>query len=202
MANTPAPLILNTLSDKRLITLLLQSAVGVMPTDTVYGLVGRAVDPAAVQRLYALKHREHKPGTIIAASIDQLVELGLKARYLKAVEAYWPGRISIVIPSAELAYLHQGVGSLAVRVVADKDLQALLEQTGPLLTSSVNDPGQPPANHLQEAQAYFADKVDFYVDGGDLSDRAASTVIRIVDDAVEMLRAGAVKLDEGGRIIE
>ena len=58
------------------------SAMGVIPTDTVYGVVARAADEAAVARLYKLKHRDSKPGTVIAANIDQLVELGVKRRYL------------------------------------------------------------------------------------------------------------------------
>jgi tRNA A37 threonylcarbamoyladenosine synthetase subunit TsaC/SUA5/YrdC len=62
-------------------------------------------------------------------------------------------------------------------------------------------PGEPPANTLQEAEKYFGDQVDFYVDGGDLTGHEPSTVIRIVDDAIEVLRPGAVHIDENGRII-
>ena len=47
--------------------------IAITPTDTVYGVVARAADPQAVARLYSLKHRERKPGTIVAASIDQIV---------------------------------------------------------------------------------------------------------------------------------
>jgi L-threonylcarbamoyladenylate synthase len=195
-------IILNKLSDKQLIDLLQQGAVGVLPTDTVYGLVCVASNQAAVEHLYALKQREQKPGTVIAASIDQLVELGLKARYLKAVEHYWPNPISIVIPSYGLGYIHQGVGSIATRIPADRDLQRLLEQTGPLVTSSANQPGEEPAATISQAQNYFGDSIDFYVDGGDLPDREASTVIRVVDDMVEVLREGTIKLDEAGRIIK
>ena len=172
------------------------STVGVMPTDTVYGIVARASDRDAVTRLYWLKHREHKPGTLIAASIDQLVELGFKRRYLQAVERFWPGAVSVVVPCPELEYLHQGVQSLAVRIPTGESLRKLLEQTGPLLTSSANQPGEPPANTVAEAQKYFGNAVDFYEDGGDLSGKESSTVIRMVDDAVEVLREGAVKIDQ------
>lgn len=177
--------------------LTITGAVGVIPTDTVYGLVARASDEQAVQRLYALKHRENKPGTLIAASTEQCVSLGLKARYLKAVEEYWPGAVSVIIPCGpELAYLHQGKYGLAVRIPDHPELLKLLEQTGPLLTSSANHPGEPTADTVDEARAYFGDKVDFYVDGGDLSSHQSSTVIRIVDDAIEILREGAVKIHE------
>jgi L-threonylcarbamoyladenylate synthase len=172
--------------------------VGILPTDTVYGLAARAGDKSAVERLYELKLREGKPGTLIAANIDQLVELGLKARYLKAVEQFWPGAISVIIPCSDpnLRYLHQGKYSLAVRIPNDEVLLNALNNTGPLITSSANHPGEPTANTVQEARNYFGDSVDFYVDGGDLSGHQPSTVIRIVDDAIEILREGAVKIKE------
>ena len=190
------------LDDKKVVELLEAGEVGVLPTDTVYGLVCNAKNTDAVARLYKLKGREKKPGTVIAASIDQLEELGMKRRYLTAVERYWPGPISVVIPNYELAYLHLGQGGIAVRIPQNATLSQLLSKTGPLLTTSANHSGEPEANTITEAQTYFGESVDFYVDGGDLSGQKPSTVIRVVDDAVEVLREGAVKVDEEtGRVI-
>jgi L-threonylcarbamoyladenylate synthase len=182
--------------------LLKSGAVGIIPTDTLYGVVARAADRQAVERLYRVKSRENKPGTIIAASIDQLEELGIKRRYLTAVEQWWPGPLSVVIPCGEdLAYLHRGKRSLAVRIPAGREnLLKLLNDTGPLLTSSANHPGQAPAGTIAEAKAIFGNDVDFYEDGGDLSDHEPSTVVRIIDDAIEVLREGAVKIEENGRV--
>jgi L-threonylcarbamoyladenylate synthase len=176
-------------------------AVGIIPTDTLYGLAARAEDSVAVERLYALKNRQQQPGTLIAASIDQLEKLGLKRRYLTAVEHYWPDAVSVIIPCADpaLRYLHQGKMSLAVRLPKRTELRELLEATGPLLTSSANHPGEPPAINSEQAQQYFGEQVDLYVDGGDLSDHQPSTIIRVVDDAVEVIREGAVTIDESGR---
>jgi L-threonylcarbamoyladenylate synthase len=172
-------------------------AIGVLPTDTVYGVVARAHDQVATERLYATKNRERKPGTLIAASIDQLEALGLKRRYLTAVSQFWPGAVSVIIPCVDpaLNYLHQSKQSLAVRIPESLELRNLLEQTGPLLTSSANHPGQPTAVTVQQAKDYFGDQVDFYIDGGDLSDHQPSTIIRIIDDAVEVIREGAVKIN-------
>lgn len=184
-------------SDK-LVSLLQSGSLGVLPTDTVYGLVCSALNQNAVEQLYVLKSREKKPGTIIAASIDQLVELGLKRRYLKAVEGYWPGAVSVIIPTVDpsTAHLRQGLPGLAVRVVADNKLIELLLHTGPLLTTSANHPGEKTADTVEETKEYFGDKVDFYVEGGNLKDHKPSTLIRIVDDAVEVLREGAVTIRE------
>ncbi len=172
--------------------------IGVIPTDTVYGVVARAADQEAVARLYALKHREGKPGTLIAASIEQLEELGLKHRYLKAVEQFWPGAVSVIIPCADpaLAYLYQGKMSLAVRIPDVSQLNELLLKTGPLLTSSANHPSEKPATNIEEAKQYFGDEVQLYIDGGDLSDHKPSTIIRIIDDAIEVIREGAVTIKE------
>jgi len=190
--------VFSDVTDDKLIALLQLGCIGVIPTDTLYGVVCVASKQESVERLYALKKRENKPGTIIAASIEHLTSLGLKKRYLTAVEQYWSGAVSIVIPTSDSSteYLSQGASGLAVRVVANKKLVKLLNQTGPLMTSSANQPGESPANTIKEAKVYFGGEVDFYVDGGDLSNNKPSTIIRVVDDAVEVIRPGAVKIDE------
>jgi L-threonylcarbamoyladenylate synthase len=193
--------IFKSVKDQELMKLLKDGAVGVLPTDTVYGLVCQASNKQAVERLYDLKSRQHKPGTIIAANIEQLVELGIKYRYLKAVENFWPGPISVIIPCGEeFSYLHRGLKGLAIRIPANKELSQFLVQTGPLLTTSANQPSEPDANNIKEAQKYFGGRVDFYVDGDDLSKSQPSTIIRIIDDAIEVVREGAIKISETGKI--
>jgi len=194
--------LLNALSDRALVDLLHAGSIGVLPTYTVYGLVASAHLPDAATRVLETKGRPLKPGTLVAADIEQLATLGIKTRYLKAVEQFWPGAVSVVLPMGpELAYLHSGAYGLPVRIPDHPELLKLLKQTGPLITTSANLPDQPPATNLEEARAYFGDRVDFYVDGGDLSNHVPSTIIRIVDDAVEILRPGAVAIDEAtGRI--
>jgi tRNA threonylcarbamoyl adenosine modification protein (Sua5/YciO/YrdC/YwlC family) len=167
--------------------------VGVLATDTVYGIVARAADPAAVKRFYALKQREHKPGTVIAADVDQLIELGLDRRYIDRVKHLWPGALSVETPLDDsLAYLHQETGRQGFRVVANQRVADILRVTGPLVTSSANQPGMPPSNTIEEAFGYFGDTVDFYVDAGDRSGGAPSTIIKLTDEGVEVIRAGAV----------
>lgn len=170
--------------------------VGVMPTDTVYGLVARASDPQAVARMYALKERDHKPGTVIAASTDQLIKLGVPATHIEKVKKWWPNPLSVETPLGDnLRYLHQDTGRQGFRVVKDESVRSILEKTGPLVTSSANHPGKPGSVTVSEAIDYFDDRVDFYLDGGDLSGRAPSTLIKITDDnKIEVIREGAFKI--------
>lgn len=177
------------------IEILLNGGVGVLPTDTLYGIVARATDKQAVQKMYALKSREHKPGTVIAASVSQLAALGIAKEHLRRVEKWWPGSLSVETPlGPELEYLHQGTGRQGFRVVANEWVRSILEKTGPLVTSSANLPGQEPSATIKQAQNYFGDSVDFYVDGGDLAGRAPSTIARLTDQGIEIIRQGAVTI--------
>jgi L-threonylcarbamoyladenylate synthase len=192
--------VFGALDDPELAALLRQGKVGVMPTDTVYGLVASAHLPSAVGRLYALKHREHKPGTTIVADVGQLAELGIDPAYVHRVSHLWPAPLSVILPlPKQLAYIHQGRGDSPFRVVSDKPVQQLLKSTGPLVTSSANQPGKPPATNLAEAQAYFGSQADFYVDGGDIGNRAPSTIIKLdPDGAITLIRQGAASINKKG----
>lgn len=176
------------------IELLQNGGIGIMPTDTVYGLVAQATNNLAVERLYRVKDRERKPGTLIAASPKQLKVLGVKQSDLDKVSKWWPGALSAVL-DIDREYLHQGLGDVAMRVVADPAISTILKQTGPLMTSSANRPSEPGSVNIQEAINYFGDKVDFYVDGGNLSGKSPSTIVKLAaNGSITVLRQGAVDI--------
>ncbi|HEV7952108.1 MAG TPA: Sua5/YciO/YrdC/YwlC family protein, partial [Candidatus Saccharimonadales bacterium] len=132
-------------------------------------------------------------------NINQLMDLGIERHHLAKAVALWPGALSIIIPCGQnLNYIHQGTDSLAIRIPDDPWLLELLQQTGPLLTSSANQPGEPPATTIAEAQAYFGDQVEWYENGGYVN-REPSTVIRFIDGDIEIVRLGAVKFNESGK---
>lgn len=176
------------------VELIKNGAVGVMPSDTVYGLVADAHNPVAVARMYSLKDRDRKPGTLVAASTDQLVGLGVPQDQIDKVAKWWPNPLSAVLPMNGNDYLHQGVGDIAMRVVKDEVIRAILLQTGPLITTSANLPAQPGAVTIAEAIAYFGDNVDFYVDGGVRDYFKPSTIIKPVGDEITILRQGDITI--------
>lgn len=185
-----------SLLDPQVTATLQRGGVCVIPTDTVYGIVCVAASEQAVARLYKLKRRESKPGTVIAASIDQLVALGIPRRALSAVEHFWPNPLSVVVPdSPNLRYIDRGMGSLAVRIPKNAELRELLMKTGPLLTSSANLTGKQTAETIEEAIAYFGEGVGLYVDGGVIAGIIPSTLIRVLDDTIEIIRKGAYTID-------
>lgn len=198
-------IVFDSLDDPKVVSLLQSGAVGIIPTDTIYGIVASANSESAVERLYELKQRRDdvRSGTVIAANAQQLVDLGVNVDSIAQVAHFWPNPLSIELPlGEELAYLYQTGPHRAFRVVADNHLQAFLQKTDPLLTSSVNPTGMPPATDLKQAQVYFGDAVDFYVNGGDLSGRPPSTVAVLQAGKLVVVRPGAVTINSKGEIVQ
>lgn len=173
--------------------MLRRGAVGVLPTDTLYGIVTSTGFPKSIERLYEVRNRSSLKGCItLLAGADQARDMIVWNKiHRDAAKKYWPGPVSIVLPVADTTpdYLHPIDGTLAFRVPDNKDLQALLWHTGPLFAPSANMAGEKPAATIKEAQTYFGDTVDFYVDAGDLSKNKPSTLIRMNSSGgIEVLR--------------
>jgi len=184
--------VFNRVTDPEVVAMLRRGAVGVLPTDTLYGVVASTAFPDAIERLYEVRHRSSLKGCItLIADKDQAANLVEWSSFdRKLASKYWPGPVSIVLSVVEYApaYLHPVKRTLAFRVPDKEDLQTLLWHTGPLFAPSANPAGMKPAATVEEARAYFGDKVDFYVDAGDLSGNKPSTLIRQKDGGVEVLR--------------
>ena len=171
------------------VSLLRKGGVGILRTDTLYGIVARADNEAAVERVYAIKGRTPtKPPIILIASTDQLLNSYDDAT-LARLEALWPAKISVILPAVDAPkWLVRSGDSLAYRMPDNAELRDLLERTGPLIAPSANPEGLPPAMNIHEAVAYFGEKVDFYVDGGVVKDDTPSRLYRLHDGDMERLR--------------
>jgi tRNA threonylcarbamoyl adenosine modification protein (Sua5/YciO/YrdC/YwlC family) len=168
--------------------------VVVVPTDTVYGLAADPSNPAAVERIYAIKGRP--PGlelNLLAASIselDGLVEMDAVARALAG--AFWPGPLSMVCPvgGRRLAVPRSGA-TLMVRLPGHLLLRGLLAATGPVASTSANRHGAPPARSAPEARLTLGGDVAGVVDGGP-SIGMASTIIDLSSRPPRLLREGPI----------
>ena len=203
--------------------ILKKGGVGVIPTDTIYGIVGSALSHRAVNRIYRLRHRRpDKPMIILIDSLDDLKIFGIKIgdKTRKLFKEFWPGNVSILLPCAskKFFYLHRGTKQLAFRLPAKRSLRRLLAITGPLVAPSANFEGKPPAKTIREARNYFGEKVDpvrgrprqqasatgtsgrpasngvdFYVDGGKLISKP-STLVTLNSGKISILRQGATRI--------
>lgn len=182
--------------DKKLASMILEGAVGIMPTDTLYGIVASAHKQSAVERIYKVKQRWGKPGTIIASSVEQLASIGIEKSDIDKAKNYWPGCVSVILPvNIEKTWLHQGTNSVAVRVIKDGELARLLNAVGPLVTSSANITSQAPITNIKEAKNVFENELDFYVDKGEIKHAEPSTIIKLENNnQVKIIRQGVVKI--------
>lgn len=161
--------------------MLAHGGVGVMPTDTIYGIVGLALDKKAVERIYRLRKRDpKKPMIILISDIKDLKSFGMKIgrRTKKILKNVWPGKVSVILPcsAGKFSYLHRGTKTLAFRLPKPLWLSRFLKTTGPLVAPSANLEGKPPAKTVGDAKRYFADKVDFYADTGRLHSKPSKLV--------------------------
>jgi len=176
--------------------ILAAGGVGVLPTDTIYGIVGSALRKKTVERIYRLRRRDtKKPMIVLISSLADLrlfgIALNKKERVL--AQRMWPGKVSIVMPcpSKKFAYLHRGMKTLAFRMPEPSWLRTLLKRTGPLVAPSANLAGDPPAKTITAAKRYFAANVEFYANAGRRISRP-STIIKIENGTLSVLRKGAV----------
>jgi L-threonylcarbamoyladenylate synthase len=185
--------------EKIIMPILLAGGIGVLPTDTLYGVVGSAMKKETVERIYELREREiKKPMIVLISSIDDLkmLEIGLNVKQEKILSKFWPGKVSMVFDceSEKFEYLHRGGKTLALRFPKDENLIKILKKTGPLVAPSANPAGKKPAENLEEARNYFGKEVDFYVDGGKLESEPSTLVKFDENGNVKVLRQGAVKM--------
>jgi L-threonylcarbamoyladenylate synthase len=181
----------------------------VMPTDTIYGIVARALDKKAVERLYKIRRRNpKKPFIILISDICDLKKFGIflslrdtskqsskSSRLPRRVplamtdlNRFWPGKVSIILPcpSQKFAYLHRGTKTLAFRFPKKPSLIRLLKKTGPLVAPSANPEGLAPAKSIAEAKKHFGEAVDSYISGR-VGGRP-SKLVAIRNGKIEILR--------------
>lgn len=157
---------------------LLSGGVVVIPTDTVYGLAAHPDIPAAVDRLYTIKGREHrKPIALLASDADA-------TPVVHPLTARWPGGLTIVC------------GGEGYRVPDHEWTRALLRRCGGLLrVTSANMSGERPATDAEAALADVGLSADLVVDDGVSPGGVASTVVKVSSTGeVSILRQGALKI--------
>jgi L-threonylcarbamoyladenylate synthase len=183
--------------DYKVINLLQQGGVGLLPTDTVYGLSCSALDQNAVAQLHKIKERDSaKPFIILISNLKILNMLSISENQANVVKKYWPGALSVIFPAPSApSWLQLGFQSLAVRLPAHTELTDLINKVGPIVSTSANLQSEPLVHSAQEAQKIFDNQLDFYVDVGQL-DNPPSTLALLENGQLKVVRQGAVKIEE------
>lgn len=148
---------------------LKRGEVIVNATEGVYGLAARAHDERACGALSRLKSRGRaKPFIVVAAAFSQIAAMiDVREIDLEPIIADWPGPETWILPAARATgkWLVSRQGTLAVRITAHPQFARLAAGAGPLISTSANPPGRPPAMNRLTARRYFGHRVACYLPG-------------------------------------
>ena len=205
-----APLILQTTGDDsrdavhRAVEALAAGSLVALPTETVYGIAATALDEAAVSSLVAAKQRStDQPVSLAVASAESVQDyvplMSPLARRL--ARRGWPGPLTLVLPVDHRDSAVKQLPELVRKLVApggttgfripdnDATLSVLQLSAGPLVFSSANLHGEPPAHDASQAAA-MGDCLSLVLDDGPSRYQESSTVIRVDQNSWSMLREG------------
>jgi L-threonylcarbamoyladenylate synthase len=173
-----------------------------LPTETVYGLAGDALNPVALARIFEVKQRPLYDPLILhfadaEGAFAVATEVPKAARLLAG--RFWPGPLTLVLPKTDVVpdLATSGVPKVAVRVPAHPVAQALLRGFGgPLAAPSANRFGRISPTDAAAVRAELGEAVPLILDGGPCAVGVESTVLEVTGDRITLLRAGGISAEE------
>lgn len=166
------------------------------PTETVYGLGADATNDEAVAKIYACKGRPaFNPLIVHVADIEGAARIAVwNERAQKLAEQFWPGPLTLVLPSRGVVCeaVSAGLASVAVRVPAHPVALELLRQSGLALAApSANRSQQVSPTRASHVAASLGEEV-WVLDGGPCEIGLESTVLDLSEHTPQILRPGAL----------
>lgn len=170
------------------------------PTDTVYGL---GVDPfniSAIIKLFEAKGRDYnKAIAILIGNTGQINEIAenFTESAKRLVEAFWPGGLTVIVPKRmtipDLLSANQSIG---IRMPDHPIALQLLNEFGPLATTSANISGQQNPSSADDVFAQLDRRISLILDGGVCPGGVPSTVVDCMGEETHILRQGAIPINK------
>lgn len=185
---------------KECVEILKKDGIIAFPTETVFGLGVKADSEKNYENLVRVKHRpSDKPFTLMCSSIkdfEKFVEIDAKTK--RIIDKYMPGPITLILKTKIDVpyYIDLGTGFVGVRIPDDKFVLEMIKEAGePLLVPSANISSFPPAKNHREVIEYFKDTIDGVVEG-ECKDGVPSSIFKIENDKITLIRKGPISLEE------
>ena len=183
--------------------LIKAGGVVIFPTETFFGMGGRALDADATARVYRIKRRSNMhPLPLVAADESQLeLVCRIPDGLLPLLRAFWPGPLTVVLPARLRVpeILSCGTGTVAIRITAHPACRRLALAAGePLTASSANISGKPPVTRSEDLDPELVRGVDGVLDASPTPDGGEpSTLIEPQGDnprRIHIIRPGAISV--------
>lgn len=178
----------------------------VYPTDTVYGIAVDATNTEAVKNLYKIKERTGQPTHVVVSNLGMAKEYAVFSKTAeKFFNKFFPGPITLILPLKKdipdsFKILSANTKTIGIRIPNNKTTMDIVEKLErPITTPSANPKGGVAPLTIKESMVQFEDKKhkpDFYLDGGELKKNNPSTMVKIVEDVVVIIREGPITKEE------
>lgn len=184
--------------------LVKQGGLVIYPTDTVYGLGCDPFNKEAIQKVHSTKRRQQNPLPILGDTIENLSKISkISDEALDIIRKIWPGPITFILPKKDLPDLiTAGLNTVGVRIPNNRISLRLIDLCGGLLVgTSANLSGERSPLTANQAYDQIGDKVDIVLDGGATEFGRESTVIKLINGKIEVLREGAINSEDFYKIL-
>jgi L-threonylcarbamoyladenylate synthase len=181
----------------RAATMLREGGLVVLPTDTVYGVAADAFQLDGTAALFRARGQPRtSPLTVFVRSPKQLIGLTPEVPEVvdRLVAAFWPGPLTLVLPSAAGMRWDLGrtAGTVSVRMPLDEVALALVREVGPLAVSAATSVGGPAPTDVEVARAQLGEDVGCFLDAGPRTEVLPSTIVDLTGVDPIVLRPGAL----------
>jgi L-threonylcarbamoyladenylate synthase len=164
----------------------------VMPTDTVYGVAAHPQLAGARAKIAEAKGRDvNKPIALLVSDTSTVTVYGgkLSPTAEKLAGKFWPGALTLVVPCGDrMEGFRVPNHPLALEIVSGTG--------GILYATSANRSGEEPADSAGAAAGALSSSVAVVVDGPPAPSGRPSTVVKVINDTVEVLREGSIPKEE------
>jgi L-threonylcarbamoyladenylate synthase len=187
---------------KKAAEIIKNGGLAAFPTETVYGLGADALNKNAVKKIFKIKNRPfNNPLIVHIASINALNIIAKKVSDLEKeiAKKFWPGPLTIVLKKNIIIpdIVTANLDSVAVRCSADKVLKKIIEYSNTYIAApSANKfQGVSPTSY-QDVLNDFGNQIDYVVKGKVSLIGIESTVLRVIENQIEILRPGPITKEE------
>ena len=172
-----------------------------IPTETVYGLAADATDPSAITSIYETKGRPRFNPLIChmadLAMAERYAEFDPVSRLLAA--RFWPGPLTIVLPLKVGSGIHAlataGLSTVGIRVPQGLAGELIRRYGKPLAAPSANSSGRISPTTAAHVDADLGGRIDLILDGGPCPVGVESTIVKVEDDRIRLLRPGGISVE-------
>ena len=186
---------------ENVIKVIIDGGVVIFPTDTVYGVAANSLDETAIKKLFDLKERnDNKPICVLTSSVDKIKKIAyVRDEEQKIIDKYMPGALTIILDKKEIVsdVLTSGLKTVGVRIPNNEIALRILDKLEyPLATTSANISGMEAAVKKEDLVKEFDGKVDIIIDGCITDLKVSSTIVKIKNNEIEVLRQGTIKITD------